>query len=177
VLHLVTRKNQAMDHDRLFALAEAARHGRRFSRGDVAFLRDDIPAEWRAYPKVRFPRTIRHPGGFKVSGAPVGTFLRSALLIVGQKAFGRRYGGQDFYERVETDLAMRIMRAHFHGGAPKGAYCCKPCTLAVLAVLEENAIRYFAGPALARDVRRLIAERAWRFETPANAKMLAWSLG
>jgi hypothetical protein len=30
---------------------------------------------------------------------------------------------------------------------------------------------------LAKDVRRMIVARAWRFATPANAKMLAWSLG
>ena len=165
-----------MDCERLLALADNARRGQRFSPGDAAFLREDIPAEWRAYPKVRFPRTIRHPAGFNVAGAPVGTFLRSALLLAGQKAFGKRYGAQDFYERVESDLALRIMRANFHDGAPKGAYCCKPCTLAVLPVLEADAIRYFAGRALAKDVRRLIAARAWRFATPANARMLAWSL-
>ena len=141
-----------MDHDRLFALAEDARQGRRFSRGPRR-----VPARRHSCRVACVPESALAANSLVIREAslsPVrrsGTFLRSALLIAGQKAFGRRYGAQDFYERVEADLAMRVMRAHFHGGAPKGAYCCKPCTLAVLPVLEANAIRYFAGPALAKD--------------------------
>jgi hypothetical protein len=165
-----------MDYGQLLALADAARSGKRLSRAEVAFIRDEVPIALRAFPKVKWPRRLAHPAGFSVSGAPVGTFLRSALLLVGQKALGRRYAGSAFYERVESDLALRIMRAHFHGGAPKGAYCCKPCTLAVLPVLDADAIRYFNGRRLAHDVRRMIAARAWRFATPANPRMLQWSL-
>jgi hypothetical protein len=56
----------------------------------------------------------------------------SALLIAGQKALGRRFGGAEFYERVEKDLAFGIMRSHFHHGYPKGAHCCVQCTLGVM---------------------------------------------
>ena len=166
-----------MDYGRLLALGDAARSGKRFTRADIVFVRDEVPAALPTFPKVKWPRRIRHPGGFAVSSAPVGTFLRSALLLAGQKALGKRYAGSDFYERVESDLALKIMRAHFHGGAPKGAFCCKPCTLAVLPVLDADAIRYFDGRRLANDVRRVIAARAWRFATPANPRMLQWSLG
>jgi hypothetical protein len=165
-----------MDHERLFALADSARARERFVPADTAFLRNDIPAALHAFPKMKLPKAVRHPGGFSVSGAPVGTFLRSALLLAGQKALGARYGDNDFYGRVESDLAMRIMRAHFHGDAPKGAFCCKQCTLAILPVLEANAIRYFDGRALAKDVRRMVHAGEWRFATPPNAKMLQWSL-
>jgi hypothetical protein len=165
-----------MDYDRLFDVAETARSRGRLAPSDAAFLKKQVPAALQDFPKGRLPRSIRHPGGFTVSGAPVGTFMRGALLLAGQKAFGSRYGGLEFYERVETDFAMHIMRAHFHGGAPKGAYCCKQCTLAVLPVLEANAIRYFDGRRLARDVRRMIHAGEWRFSTPANANMLKWSL-
>jgi hypothetical protein len=165
-----------MDHERLFALADAARARRRFASADTAFLRNDVPRDLKSFPKMKLPKAVRHPGGFSVSGAPVGTFVRSALLLAGQMALGNRYAGLDFYERVESDLAMRIMRAHFHGGAPKGAFCCKQCTLAILPVLEANAIRYFDSRALAEDVRRMIHAGEWRFATPANVKMQQWSL-
>ena len=165
-----------MDYERLFTLADNARSRRKFTTADVAFLKNDMPDELAAFPRTNWAKSVHHPGGFRVSGAPVGTFVRSALLLAGQKAFGSRYKGVDFYERVESDLAMRIMRSHFHGGAPKGAFCCKQCTLAVLPVLEANAIRYLDGRPLAKDVRRMIQAGEWRFSTPANAKMLSWSL-
>ena len=50
--------------------------------------------------------------------------MKSALLLAGQKALGRRYGGSLFYETVEKELALGIMRSHFHHGYPKGTYCC-----------------------------------------------------
>jgi hypothetical protein len=165
-----------MDYERLFTLADAARSRRKIAGADVVFLRDKVPAELKAFPNVRWPKTVKHPGGFSISGAPVGTFSRSALLLAGQKAFGNRYSNAPFYERVESDLAMRIMRSHFHGDAPKGAFCCKQCTLAVLPVLEANAIRYFECRPLARDVRRMIHAGEWRFATPPNARMLDWAL-
>ena len=165
-----------MDYERLFTLADDARSRLKFAAPDIAFLRNKVPEELWAFPRMRWAKTVRHPAGFNVSGAPVGSFVRSALLLAGQRAFGSRYKGAEFYERVESDLAMRIMRSHFHGGAPKGAFCCKQCTLAVLPVLEANAIRYLDGRPLAKDVRRMIQAGEWRFSTPANARMLSWSL-
>jgi hypothetical protein len=166
-----------MDYDRLFLIAEGARSRGRPPSGDVDFVRDTTPAELADFPSLSLPKTLRHPGGFAVSGAPVGTFMRSALLLAAQKALGKRFGGHAFYEHVESDLAMRIMRSHFQGGAPKGAFCCKQCTLAVLPVLEADAIRWFDGQPLAKEVRRLINNRAWRFSSPPNAAMLRWALG
>ena len=71
---------------------------------------------------------------------------------------------------------MRIMRSHFHGAAPKGAYCCAQCTLGILPVLEANAIRYFECKPLAKDVRRMIDTKSWRFRSALNPKMLNWAL-
>ncbi len=165
-----------MDSDRIFTLAEQARTRQRFSPDDVTFLRKTVPADLASFPTLRRPKTLRHPAGFTVSGAPIGTFLRSALLLAGQKAAGPRYAAAPFYERVESDLALRIMRSHFHNDYPKGAYCCAQCTLAVLPVLEANAIRYFDGRALAKDVRRMIHAGEWRFASRPNEKILRWSL-
>ena len=163
-----------MDYVRLFTGADRARARQRMTPDDVTFLQKTIPSDLDAFPSMKLPKTVQHPAGFSVSGAPVGTFLRSALLIAGQKAVGRR--GSDFYERVESDLAMRIMRSHFHNRYPKGTHCCAQCTLAVLPVLEANAIRYFDCRPLAKDVRRMIHAREWRFATAPNAKMAQWAL-
>jgi hypothetical protein len=166
-----------MNFDTLWTVAERARARQGLSSEDVAFVREIVPNELESFPHLDLPKTIRHPAGFTISGAPVGTFLRSALLIVGQKALGDRFGGSAFYETVEKDLAFGIMRSHFHHGYPKGTHCCVQCTLAVYPALETGAIRYFDCGPLAREVKRLIVEGGWRFAKPPNAKMVRWALG
>lgn len=166
-----------MDFNTLWRVADQARSQRRLPSSEVAFLRDVVPAELASFPRLSLPKVIRHPAGFSIAGAPVGTFLRSALLIAGQKALGNRYSGSPFYERVERDLAFGIMRSYFHHGYPKGTHCCVQCTLAVYPVLEAGAIRYFDCAELARDLRRLIGEGGWRFSKPANPKLARWALG
>jgi hypothetical protein len=166
-----------MDHDRLWRVADIARAGRRLSVEDAAFIRDTVPEELGSVSGKALPKSIRHPGGFSVSGAPVGAFLRSALLIAGQKVFGKRYEGSVFYEGVERDLAFGIMRSHFHHGYPKGTHCCTQCTLAVYPALKAGTMRWFDCGELAADVRKVIEKRQWRFATAPNPKMLAWSLG
>lgn len=166
-----------MDYERLLAVADAARTPKRLSTSDAAFVRTRIPKDMAAYPKWERPKKIEHPAGFSVSGAPVGTFLRSALLLAGRKALGNRYDGSPFYEQVERDVSFGIMRSHFHSGYPKGAFCCAQCTLAIYPLLEAGALRYFDNKALARNVRRLIDEGGWRFARAPNEKMLHWSLG
>ena len=165
-----------MDLDTLWAVADRARARGGLTREDVSFVRDVAPDEFQAFPKVKLPATIRHPAGFSVSGAPVGTFVRSALLVAGQKALGRRFRGAEFYERVEQDLAFRIMRSHFHNGYPKGAYCCVQCTLAVIPVLEAGAIRYFDCRELLREVSLLVLQRKWRFARAIDPRMVNWAL-
>jgi hypothetical protein len=163
--------------DRLWVVAERARERGPLSRDDVAFVRDTLPATLASFPGIKPPKKIHHPGGFTVSGAPVGTFLRSALLIAGRKALGRRFAGHSFYENVERDLALGIMRSHFHHGYPKGTHCCVQCTLAVYPVLEAGAIRYFECAPLSVQVREIVRKRQWRFSRPVNAAMARWSLG
>jgi hypothetical protein len=165
------------DLDTLLAVAERARARSPLSRGDVVFVRNVAPDRFDDYPEVTLPATVRHPAGFSVSGASVGTFLRSALLIAGQKALGRRYGGAGFYERVERDLAFGIMRSHFHNGYPKGAHCCARCTLAVIPVLDAGAIRYFDCRELSQSVKLLVRQRKWRFARRVDPRMVGWALG
>jgi hypothetical protein len=166
-----------MDYDRLFAIADAARTNRELSAGDGTFVKTKVPKDLADYPRWRRPARIAHPAGFSVSGAPVGTFIRSALLLAGRKALGNRYAGAPFYEQVEKDVSFGIMRSYFHSGYPKGAFCCAQCTLAVYPLLETGALRYFDTKALAKNVRRMIDDRSWRFAGAPNAKMLDWALG
>jgi hypothetical protein len=163
--------------DTLWAVADRSRARAPLAPKDVWFVRDVIPDQFVSFPKLKLPSKIRHPGGFSISGAPVGTFIRAALLVAGQKALGRRFAGSEFYERVEQDLALRIMRSHFHHGHPKGAYCCVQCTLAVIPVLEAGAIRYFDCRELSQAVRLLVRQRKWRFSRPVDPRVVRWALG
>ena len=166
-----------MDFDALWSVAERARTRQRLSSEDISFIREVVPKELESFQRMQLPKAIRHPAGFSVSGASVGTFLRSGLLIAGQKALGRRFGGSPFYETVEKDLAFGIMRSHFHHGYPKGVHCCVQCTLAVMPVLEAGAIRYFDCRELSTAVRRLVRQRQWRFAKPADPRIVRWALG
>ena len=166
-----------MDFDRLWTVADRARARPRLTPEDASFVRDVVPHEFDSFPKLNLPARIRHPAGFSISGAPVGTFFRGALLVAGQKALGKRFAGSEFYERVERDLALRIMRSHFHHGYPKGVHCCVQCTLAVIPVLDAGAIRYFDCRELSQAVRLLIRQRTWRFAKPMDARLVRWALG
>jgi hypothetical protein len=166
-----------VDLETLWLVADRARAGSRLAAPDAVFVRDVAPGQFAAFPKLTLPKSIRHPAGFGVSGASVGTFVRGALLVAGQKALGRRFGGSEFYERVEKDLAFGIMRSHFHHGYPKGVHCCVQCTLAVLPVLDAGAIRYFDCRQASASVRKLIQQRQWRFAKPADPRMVRWALG
>src|SRR5262249_42664596 len=162
-------RGRRMDLDALWLAADRARARSHLTTADVSFVRRLAPRQLAAFPRVKFPSSVRHPG-FSISGAPVGTFVRSALLVAGQKALGRRFGGSEFYERVEQDLALRIMRSHFHHGYPKGVHCCIQCTLAVIPVLDAGAIRYFDCRELSTSVRRIVRQREWRFSKPADPR-------
>lgn len=166
-----------MNFNVLWQVAERARSQQKLAANDVTFIREVVPVELASFPRVNLPKVTKHPAGFSISGAPVGTFLRSVLLIAGRKALGNRYGGSPFYEIVERDLAFGIMRSHFHHGYPKGTHCCVQCTLAVYPVLKASAIRYFDCAQLAANLRRLIQEGGWRFSKPANARLTRWALG
>jgi hypothetical protein len=166
-----------MDFETLLAVADRAREKTRLAPADVSFVRDIAPAQLDAFPRMKLPSSLRHPAGFSISGASVRTFVGGSLLIAGQKALGRRFGGAEFYERVEKDLALEIMRSNFHHGYPKGAHCCVQCTVAVIPVLDAGAIRFFDCRELSRAARRLVQQRQWRFARKVDQRMLRWALG
>ena len=165
-----------MDLDTLWAVADRARTRPRLAPADISFVRDVAPDQFDTFPRLKLPASVRHPAGFSITGASVGTFVRGALLVAGQKALGKRFGGAEFYERVEEDLAFGIMRSHFHHGYPKGVHCCVQCTLAVIPVLDAGAIRYFDCRELSSAVRGLVRKRQWRFAKPADPRIVRWAL-
>jgi hypothetical protein len=166
-----------MEIAQLWTVADRAREGTKLSQEDSQFVRTELPVLLSDLPHQTLPKRISRPAGFTVAGASVGTFLRCATLIAGRRVLGARYEGSEFYESIEKDLAMRIMRSNFHLGYPKGTHCCVSCTLAVYPVLALDAVRYFDGPELARHVREIVATKGWRFSRPVNAKLLSWALG
>lgn len=163
--------------DSLWSVAERARTRGPLTRDDIKFVSEAVPQVFASFPEIKVPKKFVHPGGFSVSGAPVGTFMRSALLIAGQKVMGRRFDGHPFYENVERDLALAVMRSSFHHDYPKGTHCCVSCTLAVYPVLKAGAIRYFDCASLSAQVYQIVRQRKWRFARPVNAAMIRWSLG
>jgi hypothetical protein len=167
---------ETVDFNLLFEIADKARGRETFNAKDATFVRKVVPRELGSLHRRGLPTSVRHPAGFKVTGASVRTFVRSALLLAGQRVLGRRYGESEFYTNVERDLAFGIMRSHFHHGYPKGTYCCSQCTLAVYPVLEANAIRYFDSAELAKAVNQVIARKQWRFSTRPPQPMLDWAL-
>ena len=166
-----------MDFDALWAVADRAREKQRLDPRDTSFVRNVAPGQFDSLARMKLPASVRHQAGFSISGASVRTFVRSALLIAGQKALGRRFAGSEFYERVENDVAFGIMRSHFHLGYPKGVYCCVQCTLAIVPVLEAGAIRYFDCRQLSKAVNLLVRQRKWRFAKPVDPRMLRWAFG
>jgi hypothetical protein len=160
----------------LFEIADRARGREPLTPQDKAFVQKTVPKEFSLFPRLAFPASVRHPAGFTVTGASVGTFVRSALLLAGQRVLGQRYAESDFYTTVERDLAFGIMRSHFHHGYPKGTHCCTQCTLAVYPILEAEAIRYFDCSDLAEAVRLVITRKQWRFATRPPQAMLDWAL-
>jgi hypothetical protein len=109
-----------MDFDTLWLVADRARRRSRLAPEDVSFVRDVAPEQLDSFPRLKLPTSVRHPAGFSISGASVGTFVRSALLVAGQKALGKRFGGSEFYERVERDLAFSHHAISFSPWLSKG---------------------------------------------------------
>jgi len=111
---------ETVDLNHLFEVADKARAREKLTPKDVALVKKIAPEELVSGRKLPVPATVRHPAGFTLTGAPVGTFARSALLLAGGRVLGQRYGESAFYTGVERDLAFGIMRSHFHNGYPKG---------------------------------------------------------
>src|SRR5262245_62045638 len=102
-----------MDYDCLWRIRAPVRYRVRLTPAERRSVSEVVPEELATFPRVVLPRRIRHPAGFAVSAAPVGTFLRAVLILAAQRALGARYGAlSEFYDRVERDLAFGIMRSH-----------------------------------------------------------------
>ena len=70
-------RDKGMNLQRLFEIADRAREGRKLTTEDETFVLSVVPKELTSFPELDLPASVRHPGGFTVSGASVGTFRRS----------------------------------------------------------------------------------------------------
>jgi hypothetical protein len=166
-----------MDYDLLWNIGEQVRHGTRLAPEAKHFIAKIVPRELAKFPRIAFPRHVRHPAGFSLAGAPIGTLARCVLVLSAQRVFGPAYDSRsEFYHRVAADLAFCAMRSHFHHGFPKGLHCCAQCSLAVYPVLEAEALRWFDCSSLAPTVRKLIEGHQWRFTGSTNPRMMAWAV-
>ena len=110
-----------------------------------------------------------HPAGFSISGAPVGTFLRSAPHRRAEGA-GQKVWRIRLLERVEKDLAF-------------GASCARIFTTAIrrvyIAVFSAHlrAIRYFDCRELFVALQRIVRQRQWRFAKSTDPRIVRWALG
>ena len=85
-----------MDLDQLLEVADRARLRSKVSHEDSMFVRRDLPDLLSDFPHLKLPKKIKHPAGFSVAGASIGTFVRCASLICGKRVLGARYDGSDF---------------------------------------------------------------------------------
>jgi hypothetical protein len=57
--------------------------------GRSEFVREIVPREREAFPDLNLSKRVRHPAGFAVLDAPIGTFLPTGLLAKGTQHHAR----------------------------------------------------------------------------------------
>ena len=105
------------------------------------------------------------------------SFLASYGLLLGKKAFGtRKYIRQPFFDALENRLTMGVMRGNFVHGQPRGFYCCRVCSLALMPLYEMDMLTQLPGRELAASLRGMIERREGRFNSLPPKKLLDFSL-
>ncbi len=134
-----------MDFDRLFQLADRSRGGKRFAVDDADFVSEAVPAALRDFPNYEAPAKIRHPAGFTVEGAPVGTFMKAALLLCGQRVFGKRYEGSGFFSAGRERVGVRRHALAFSPWPSEGDALLRPmhaCRLSGSCIWRDQVFRH-----------------------------------
>lgn len=144
---------------------------------DRELIKHDLPALLVDIPTIHTIREYTHPVGTKLTGAPPRTYLKAYSLILGKKAFGtKEVTGHPFFEQLERELTLGIMRSNFEQGHPKGYYCCKICTMAVFPLFDLNLLYLLSGKKIAEDVRPKIEGRDPFFTSRVPLKLLDFTL-
>jgi len=147
------------------------------TQAEKTYIKDDLPLLLVDIPTIHTIREYTHPVGTRLTGAPPRSYLRAYSLILGKKAFGTRdLIGHPFFDEIEKDLTIGIMRSNFEQGHPKGYYCCKICSMAIFPVLEMDLLHKLSGKEFASAVRPRIEARDPQFTKGVPEKLVDFTL-
>ncbi|MFC2064514.1 hypothetical protein ACFLXB_05415 [Chloroflexota bacterium] len=166
-----------MDLERFDQLINHIHDHKRLSPADKDFIRHELPLLMGGLPQIDRIREYDHPAGVHIKGAPVRSYLSAYALMLGKKAFGtRKFIGQRFFDDLENRLTLGVMRGNFVHKQPKGFYCCKVCSLAVLPLYEMNMLASLPNKELGINLRGMVERREGRFSGSIPEKLVSFSL-
>lgn len=147
------------------------------SPADKTYIKNDLPAILVDIPTIHTVREYNHPVGVRLTGAPPRSYITSYALILAKKAFGtRELIDHPFYETIEKELTLHIIRGSYEYNRPKGYYCCKICTMAVFPLFDLNMLHLISGKKIADEVRPRIAEKDPSFTKGVPLKLIDFTL-
>jgi hypothetical protein len=166
-----------MNLERFDQLINHIHDHKRLTPADKDFVRKELPVLMGGLPQIDRIREYDHPAGVHIKGAPVRSYLGAYALMLGKKAFGtRKFIGQRLFDDLENRLTLGVMRANFVHRRPKGFYCCKVCSMAVLPLFEMNMFTYLPNKELGENLRGMIERREGRFAGGLPEKLVSFSL-
>jgi len=147
------------------------------SIAEKTYIKQDLPAILVDIPTIHMVREYTHPVGVRLTGAPPRSYITAYALILGKKAFGtRELIDHPFYEIIEKELTLHIMRGTYEYDRPRGYYCCKICTMAVFPLFDLNLLHLISGKKIAEVVRSKIQAREPFFTQGVPAKLIDFTL-
>ena len=166
-----------MDLSRLNELIVKVHDHLTLTPAERTYIKEDLPSFLLDIPTIHTIREYTHPVGTRLTGAPPRSYLRAYSLILGKKAHGtREMIGHPFFDEIEKDLTIGIMRSNFEQGHPKGYYCCKICSMAIFPVLEMDLLHKLSGKEIANIVRPRIEARDPQFTKGVPEKLVDFTL-
>jgi hypothetical protein len=147
------------------------------TQAEKTYIKDDLPLILVDIPTIHTIREYTHPVCTRLTGAPPRSYLKAYSLILGKKAFGtREMIGHPFFDEIEKELTIGIMRSNFEYDRPKGYYCCKICSMAIFPLLEMDLLHKLSGKEIAYAVRPRIEARDPQFTKGVPEKLIEFTL-
>jgi hypothetical protein len=166
-----------MDLERFNDLVLQVHDHKQLQTDDKDFIRNELPLVMGGLEQIDRIREWEHPAGVRIKGAPVRSYLAAYGLMLGKKAYGtHRFIGQRFFDDMEKRLTMGVMGANFVQGHPRGFYCCKICSMAVLPLFEYKMMERLPNKELADNLRGMIEHREGRFAGSMPKALTEFSL-
>lgn len=144
---------------------------------EKSYIREDLPALLVDIPTIHTVREYIHPVGVKLTGAPPRSYITAYALLLEKKAYGtREQVPHPFYETLEKELTLHIMRGTYEYDRPRGYYCCKICTMAVFPLYDLDLLHLISGRQIADAVRPRILTREPYFTQGVPRKLIDFTL-